>query len=147
MTEAKTAKFDQYVLEVEFTKGTYTRVCGITSRGMNRQHNMVVTPVPDCDNEALPSRNRRSVDSSDVTISGTGVWAQQSHKKMLDWWYGGSTLNVRVHHVSAEAGDTEYETGPAYLASLSESAEKSAGAVTSEISIEFDGTPTRTAKE
>ena len=151
MAKANTAKFSQYVLEVEFDPGrnpnTFTKVCGLVSRGMNRQHNMAVTAVPDCADENLPSQNQRSVDSSDVSISGIGVYARQSHQKMLDWWYGGHTLNVRIKHVKAIRGETEYESGPAYLVSLNETAEKSAGAVTSELSIEFDGVPTRTAKQ
>ena len=113
MAKANTAKFSQYVLEVEFDPGrnpnTFTKVCGLVSRGMNRQHNMAVTAVPDCADENLPSQNQRSVDSSDVSISGTGVYARQSHQKMLDWWYGGHTLNVRVKHVKAIRGETEYE--------------------------------------
>ncbi len=150
MVRAVTAKFSQYVLEVEFdpggSPGVFTKVCGIQSRGLNRQHNMVTTPVPDCDDESLPSENQRNVDSSDVTISGSGVWSQQSHEAMLDWWYSGASLNVRIQHVNAASGDTEYEEGPAFLASLSENAEKSAGAVTSELAVEFDGVPTRTPK-
>lgn len=146
MAKAGTANFHEMVLEVETdTPGTYARICGLTGRGIQRQHNMSVTPVPDCDDESLPASNERAVESSDVTISATGVWARQSHELMLDWWYGGATKNIRVKHVNAEAGDTEYETGPAYLQSIANQADRGAK-VTAELNIEFDGIPTRTAK-
>lgn len=148
MTRAQTAKFSEMVVEVEWEAGTgtYTRWCGLTSRGVNRQHNMATTPVPDCDDEDLPAVNERAVESSDVTISGSGVWARQSHEKALDWWYAGQTRNIRVHHVNVNEGDTEYEEGPAFLVTLSNQADRGQK-VTAEISIEFDGVPTRTVKE
>lgn len=147
MARAGTANFHEMVVEVEWVadSGTYARACGITSRGINRQHNMQTSEVPDCDDESLPAAVERAVQSSEVTASGAGVWAKQSHENMLNWWYSGAPLNVRVHHVNAESGDTEYETGPAYLVSLSNQAERGTK-VTAEVSIEFDGLPTRTAK-
>ena len=146
MARAQTANFHQMVVEVETeTPGTYGRLCGLTSRGMNRQSNMSTSEVPDCDDESLPAAVERAVQSQEVTISGSGVWAAQSHETMLDWWYSGATKKVRVQHVNAAVGDTEYETGNAYLVSISNQAERGQK-VTAEISIEFDGLPTRTAK-
>jgi hypothetical protein len=53
---------------------------------------------------------------------------RQKVRKMMDWWYGGSTLNVRVRNAKVVAdgstGDTTIETGPALLASLNNSREK-----------------------
>lgn len=147
MAKAGTAAFHQHVIEVEWTpdSGIYSKWCGLTSRGINRQHNMQVTPVPDCDDESLPASNERQVESSDVTLSGNGVWAKQSHEGALDWWYGASTRNVRVRHVNAEVGDTEYESGPAFLSQLNNAVERGQK-VSAEIAIEFDGLPTRTPK-
>jgi hypothetical protein len=85
------------------------------------------------------------VQSQEVTISGSGSWASQSHETMLDWWYSGATKNIRIQHVKAASGDTEYESGAAYLVSISNQAERGTK-VTAEIAIEFDGIPTRTAK-
>ena len=146
MARAGTANFHEMVVEVEWVaeSGTYAKVCGITSRGINRQHNMQTSEVPDCDDESLPASVERAVQSSEVTISGAGVWAKQSHENMLDWWYSGATKSIRVQHVNAESGDTEYETGNAYLVTLSNQAERGTK-VTAEIAIEFDGLPTRTA--
>src|SRR5690606_3738983 len=141
------AEFQQLVVEVDTdVEGTVSKVCGITSRGINRQHNMQTTEVPqDCEDESLPSAIERAVQSSEVTISGSGVWASQSHEMMLDWWYSGAKKNIRVQHVNAAIGDTEYETGLAYLVSLNNTVEKGQK-VTAELEIQFDGVPTRTKK-
>lgn len=147
MARATTANFYQMVLEIETAAGSgvYTKLCGLTSRGINRQSNMSTSEVPDCDDESLPAAVERAVQSQEVTISGSGVWAAQSHEVMLDWWYSGATKSVRIQHVNADVGDTEYETGNAYLVSISNQAERGTK-VTAEISIEFDGIPTRTNK-
>lgn len=147
MTRATTAKFHQMVLEVETeTPGTWARLCGLTSRGINRTSNMETSNVPDCDDESLPDSVERSVQSQEVTIDASGVWAAQSHKTMMDWWYSGASKNVRINHLNAPAASTQFETGPAYLTSLNNVAERGPK-VTAELTIEFDGVPTRTAKE
>ena len=144
MARAVTANFWELVLEVEDeTPGTWIRICGLTSRGVNRTHNMQTSEVPDCDDESLPAAVERSVQSSEVTIAANGVWAAQSHEMMLDWWYGGVTKNIRIQHVNAAVGDTEYETGPAILQALNNVAERGPK-VTADMAIEFDGLPTRT---
>jgi hypothetical protein len=147
MARATTANFAQMVLEVEVTEGSgvYSKLCGLTSRGVNRQSNMSTSEVPDCADETLPAAVERAVQSQEVTVSGSGVWAAESHEVMLDWWYSGATKSVRIQHVNAAVGDTEYETGNAYLVSISNQAERGTK-VTAEISVEFDGIPTRTAK-
>lgn len=147
MVKPTTSKFEHMVLEVETgTPGVYSKICGITSRGIQRQHNMDTTEVPaDCDDESLPAVVERAVQSSEVTISASGVWAQQSHQTMMDWWYSGQTKNIRIRHANAAVGDTEYESGPAYLTQLSNQVEKGQK-VEADIEIEFDGVPTRTAK-
>lgn len=144
---ASTSNFHQMVLEVEWVaeSGTYSRICGLTGRGINRAHNMSTSEVPPCDDESLPAQVERAVQSSEVTSGGTGVWSKQSHGKLLDWWYSGQTKNIRFQHVNAEAGDTEYESGPAYLQSINNQADRGTK-VTAELAIEFDGLPTRTAK-
>lgn len=146
MARATTANFAEYILEVETdTPGTYSALCGLTSRGINRTSNMSTSEVPDCDNEALPAAVERAVQSQEVTIAGSGVWASQSHELMLDWWYSGATKNVRIRNTKAAVGDTEIEAGAAYLTSINNQAERGTK-VTAEISVEFDGIPTRTAK-
>ena len=151
MARAVTAKYEEFVLEVEFTagSGTYTNICGLTDVSINRASQIDTTEVPDCDDESLPLAIERAVRSQEVTMSATGVWALGSHEKMMDWWYGGSTLNTRLRNAKAVAdgvaGDTTHETGPAILVTLSNSRTKGQK-VTAEIEIQFDGVPTRTAK-
>ena len=98
-----------------------------------------------CNDECLPVSLERDIQSSEVMISGSGVWAAQSHELMLDWWYGGQKKTVRINHVNAAVGDTQYETGTAFLVSINNAVEKGQK-VTAEIEIQFDGMPTRTAK-
>jgi hypothetical protein len=136
------------VVEVEITPGSgvYSKMCGLTGNAINRSHNMQTSEVPgDCDDESVPAEVERAVQSSEVALSGTGVWASQSNGFMMNWWYSGATRNIRVGHLKANPGDTEYESGPAYLVNLNHSRERGQK-VTAEIEIQFDGLPTRTAK-
>lgn len=146
MARAITANFHEFVLEVETeTPGTYAKICGLTARGINRTSNMSTSEVPDCDDESLPAAVERAVQSQELTISGSGSWASQSHEMMLDWWYSGATKNIRIRNTKAAIGDTEIEAGPAYLVNLNNTVNRGEK-VSAEIEIQFDGVPTRTAK-
>lgn len=148
MAAPVTGKFEHMVVEIEVTAGSgvYSKICGITSRGINRQSNLSTSEVPgDCDDESVPSSIEKAVQSQEVTISGSGIWARQSHEMMLDYWYSGQTKNIRVQHVNAAVGDTEYESGPAILSQLNNAVEKGQK-ITAEVTFDFDGIPTRTAK-
>lgn len=147
MAKATTANFHQMVLEVEVTPGSgvYSKLCGLTSRGINRQSNMQTTEVPDCDSEDLPAVLERAVQSQEAAIQASGVWAAESHGTILNWWRSGATKSVRIHHVNAAVGTPEFETGDAYLVSINNQAERG-NKVTAELSIEFDGVPEVTNK-
>lgn len=150
MTRATTAKFEELILEVEWSagSGTYTAMGGLIDVTINRTSNIDTAEVPDIDDESLPLEVQRQVRSQEVTVSGTGVWALQSHEKMLDWWYSGTTLNCRVRNAKAQAdgvtGDTTIESGAGLLASLQNGRQKGQK-VSAEIEIQFDGVPSRTA--
>lgn len=149
MAAPVTEKFEELVLDVEFdpvgNPGVYTRICGILDATVNRTANIDTTEVPgDCDNESVPVSVEKEVRSLDVSVSGTGVWAQQSQGKLKNWYYSGTSLNVRVRDLNAASGDTEVESGPALLATLNTGRTKGQK-VSSEIEIQFNGTPTRTA--
>ena len=148
MAKPVTEKFHQMVLEVETeTPGTFAKICGITGRTVNRSMTVQETEVPgDCDDESIPSETFIDPQSIVVTVNGTAVWAQQSHQLIMDWFYLKQRKNIRVGHLNASVGDTEYETGPAYLVTVNDSAQKTEGAVTREIEIRFDGAPTRSDK-
>lgn len=118
----------------------WSKICGITSRTVNRTTTMQSTEIPDCSDETLPNSIEKSVQSQEQTISGTGVWAAQSHGTMMDWWRLGTRKTVRVGNLKALTGTVIYEYGPAFLTQLNNTAEKGPK-VTSEIQIEFDGLP------
>lgn len=148
---ATTAKFEEFILEVEFdpvgSSGTYSSICGLNDVSFNRNSNTDTSEVGDCDDESLPFAIERQVRSQEVTVSASGSWALQSHEKMMDWWYGGTTLNIRIRNTKVQndgtSGDTYIEAGPALLTSLNNSRTKGPR-VTAEIEIQFDGVPTRT---
>lgn len=143
--------FHEFVVEVETsTPGTFAKICGITGRQVNRTLNMEETEVPkDCDEESLGTEVLLTPGALVVTVSGTAKWAQQSHQVMMDWIYLKERKLCRVQHVNAAVGDTEYETGHAYMTSLNDSGEISGQnkmAIERSIELRFDGEPTRTAK-
>lgn len=150
---AKTAKYEEFVLEVEFdpagAPGDYQNVCGLVDVTINRTSNVDTTEVPDCDDESLPMAIERAVRSQEVSITATGVWALQSSSKVDAWWRSGATLNTRLRNARAEAdgaaGDVTAETGPALLVSMSNARTKGQK-VTAELEIQFDGVPGTTEK-
>lgn len=146
MAKAVTQKFEELVLEVSDDDGsTWVRICGMVDVEVTRTSNIDTAEVPDCEDESKPLSIEREVRSIEVSASGTGVWAQSSHELMLDWFYSATTLMARLGNLKAATGDTEYETGPALLASLGEARTKGQK-VSASVEIQFDGTPTRAAK-
>jgi Phage tail tube protein len=146
MTAAVTEKFEELVLEAEDldNSGVYIKLCGLVDVTITRAATVDTDEIPDCSDESLPLSVERQVRSIDVTISGTGVWAQQSHGYLMDWFYSSATREIRVQNAKASVGDTEYESGPALITKL-ESGRTKGKKVTASLDIQFDGTPTRTA--
>ena len=145
MTAATTAKYEQMVLETSPDGTTWTRICGLTDVEISRSANLDTVEVPDCDDESLPFGVERQPRSLEFSVSATGVWAQESHGTMMDWFYSSAAKQLRIGHLNADVGDTEYETGSGYLTNLSHSRTKGQK-VTASIEIQFDGNPTRSDK-
>ncbi len=146
MAKPITEKFEQMVLETSENGTTWTRICGLVGVTITRTAQFDSTEVPgDCDDESLPLDVERAIRTIEVNVSADGVWSQQSHGDMLDWFYSGAPKQIRVGHLNAAAGDTEYERGPALLSTLTNQRTKGQK-VTAAIEIQFDGTPTRVAK-
>lgn len=145
MTAATTEKYEEMVLDVEFvdSSGTYTAICGMMDVTISRSATIDSTEIPDCDDESLPHTVKKSVRSVEVSVSGTGVWAESSQGLLKGWFYGGTAKNVRLRDTAAATGDTEIESGAAVLAGLNNSRTKGQE-VTAEIEIQFTTTPTRT---
>jgi hypothetical protein len=144
MAKATTQRFDELILQVETsTPGTFTKICGLVDVTITRTAAIATAEVPDCDDESLPHHIEKEVTSLDVSVSGTGVWAQQSWGLMSDWFYSAATKNVRVSNAKASVGDIEIESGPALLETLTNTRTKGQK-VSAEISLQFVGIPSRT---
>lgn len=143
-----TEDYDEMVLEVETsTPGTYAKICGLKGVTINRTAQIDTFEIPaDCTDESLPYETEKSVRAITVTVEAQdAVWAQTSHELLMDWFYAGTTENIRLGHTNAAVGDTEYESGAALLTNLNDSRTKSQKVVRS-LTLEFVRTPTRTAK-
>jgi len=147
MANATTAKYEQLVLELATatSPATFARLCGLLDVTITRSANVDTTEVPDCDDESLPLSIEKQVRSIEISVSATGVWAQESHELLSDWFYSSTTLPARIGHLNALTGDTEYETGTALLTNLTNTRAKGQK-VKADIELMFDGTPTRSVK-
>ena len=141
-----TEKFEQMVLEISDNGTTWTKICGMVGVTVTRSAQFDSTEVPaDCDDESLPLRVEKAIRTVEVSVSADGVWAQQSHGEMMDWFYSGATKQVRIGNLNAAVGDTEYESGPAFISTLTNQRTKGQK-VTANLELNFDGTPNRVAK-
>jgi hypothetical protein len=139
-------KFEELVLEISDDGTMWARICGLVGVTVTRQAQTDSTEIPaDCDDESLPLRVDRAVRSIEVSVSGEGVWAQQSHGKMMDWFYSGQAKYARIGNLNAAVGDTEYESGKAFLTQLTNQRTKGQ-AVSASVELQFNGTPDRIAK-
>lgn len=146
MAEANTMRYDELILEVEWVaaSGTYAKICGITDVSITRTLNTTDTEIPDCDDETKPHAIRRTARSIDVSVSGTGVWALQSHQNIHDWFYSGAKKSVRLRNAkaaAATAGTPYVEQGDAFLTQLNNERPGDKGVITASIALAFDGTP------
>ncbi len=145
MAVATTQKFEELVLETSEDGTTWTKICGLIDVTISRTANMDTAEVPDCADESLPLSLEKQVRSIEVSVSGSGVWAQESHGTLIDWFYSSASKRVRISNTLAAIGETEIESGYAYLTNLTNARTKGQK-VTAEVEIMFDGTPTRTAQ-
>lgn len=147
MAKATTERFQELVLQVEDpqNQGTFIAICGLVDVEITRSANIDTAEVPDCGDESLPLSLEKEVRSIEVSVSGTGVWAQESWGYLNEWFYSSAPINIRLQNANAAVGDTEFEEGAALLANLSNSRTKGQK-VQASLEIQFDGTPTRTAK-
>lgn len=144
MAAPKTLKFQDFPVYVEFvpSSGNYQLICGITSRGISRKTNLESDEIPsDCTDESLPAVVSKTPKSKDISISGSGKYARQSHKLLWDWWNTGSKLNVRIGQIGAITGEISAEEGAGYLTQLDNSVDKGV-TVTADLTIEIDGATT-----
>ncbi len=147
MAYATTEKYEEMILDIEWTSGSgvYEPVCGLIDITVTRTANIDTAEIPECSDESLPLQIERQVRSLEVTISGTGVWAQSSHSNLLTWWRSGATKNIRIRNTAVASGDIEIESGAALLATLTNARTKGSK-VSAEIELQMDGIGTTTNK-
>jgi predicted secreted protein len=122
---ATTARFHEMALHLETaTPGTYAAICGLIGVTFTFTSETADAQIPNCTNEALPHEIVREVISTDWSCSATGVWARESHERLLQLALTGAIVNARFIYTAAAVGDVEFITGPAILTSLSHSREK-----------------------
>ena len=137
MVDTIEQKYEELVIEISDDDVTYNKICGMDGYTVSRSAQVDSTEIPDdCDDESKPHRVVRSVRSKEMSISGTGVWAQQSNNTISDWYHDGAEKFVRVGHLNAAVGDVEYEKGPALLTQLDNQRQKGQ-AVSANITIHF----------
>ena len=146
MADTVELKYEELVIEISDDDVTYAKICGMDGYTVSRSAQVDTTEIPDdCDDESKPHRIVRSIRSKEMSISGTGVWAQQSNNTISDWFHEGTQKHVRIGHLNAAVGDVEYEKGPALLTQLDNQRTKGQ-AVSASITIQFAGKITRTVK-
>ncbi len=142
MVKPTTERFEDMVLEVDFEEnGTYSRICGLKGVTIKRQANIDETEIVDCEDESKPNEILSDVRSVKVSVSAEGTWAQQSHGKMLKWFYSAKHLPIRLGNLKAASGDPEWEKAPAILSQIDQSRSDGKGRVTSSVEIAMVGTP------
>lgn len=148
MATATTGTFNQFKILIgdgATPTEVFTPICGLTSRGLTGSADVVTSEVPDCTDEDLPSWQEKDVKSIGMSLSGSGMWSQESHEMLLRWFLTGAKKNIRVQYANADTGDVEFVNGPAVLTQLNNAAEKG-GRISAEISLEFTAKPTTTDK-
>lgn len=144
MATATTGTFNQFKILIgdgATPTEVFTPICGLTSRGLTGSADVVTSEVPDCTNEDLPSWQEKDVKSIGMSLSGSGMWAQESHEMLLQWFLTGAKKNIKVQYANADTGDVEFLAGPAVITQLNNAAEKG-GRISAEISLEFTAKPT-----
>jgi predicted secreted protein len=137
MTRATTESFEQLTLEIETaTPGTFAKIVGILDVKVTRKANTDSTEVPDATDESKPLTMVKQVRSLEVTLTGSGTWAQESHKLISDWFWSGSAKNIKITHVGALTGDPAVESGFALLTQMDNQRQKGK-LVTADLTIEF----------
>lgn len=148
MATATTGTFAQFKILIgdgATPTEAFAPICGLTSRGLNGSADVVTSEVPDCADEDLPSWQEKDVKSISMSLSGSGMWSQESHGILMDWFLSAAKKNIKVQYANANSGDPEFLAGPAVLTQLNNAAEKG-GRISADITIEFTAKPTVTDK-
>lgn len=138
--------FQDYVLRIEDQNnpGTYIKICGLTSRGLNKQNNINEQAVPaDCDDESLTDL-LSTVETRQASMEAAGLYTVEA-RPIIESWFNDSSANnpqnIQIEMPFPNTGETQYEQGPALLETWNETAEKG-NKVATELAIRFTTFPT-----
>lgn len=145
MTAATTADSHELVVEISGDGSTWAAICGITSNEIQQTANTESAEVPDCDDETKPHVIVKTVRSLERVISGSGIWSQEAHGTMEDWFESGAAKHCRIYYANAASSTPEYKTGMALLTQLNWT-KPDKNIVTAQIQLEFTGAVTVTDK-
>ena len=146
MAQPTTSKFSEFVIFVgdgATPTEAFTKLCGLTSKGLSITNNTATTAVPDCDDEDLPAFEEEAIVSQSFPVTGTGVFTQEDQKTLLDWALNGEVKNIRVQPGEGTTGDVDYYQGPAILANLGLSVERGQK-LSAQMEFRFTAKPTAT---
>jgi len=115
-------------------------ICGVTEKNISYDSETVTTEMPDCADESLPSYKNIGVKSVGIQMDCSGMWTQESHGTLINWWKSAAPKNVKVQYADAAPGAPEYLTGPCVLTNLKHSAPKG-GFMTGSFSLMFTVMP------
>lgn len=147
MAQATTSTFGKFMVLVGdgATPEVFTAICGLTSKGLDISADVQTSEVPDCSDEDAVSWQEQDVKSVGASISGSGVYAMEAHKMLMDWALSGAQKNVKVMWGNAEVGDPSYVQGPCVLSKLGQSVQKGQR-LSADITLNFALKPAVTAK-
>jgi len=126
MAQATTSSFGdfQVLLGDGSSPEAFSLICGITQKGISFDSDTTDTPVPSCENEDAVPYKEPDVSAQQVSLSGSGVWAAQSHGILYEWWRSGAKRNIKVNYNKVLTGDLKTLSGPAILKSFQHTANR-----------------------
>jgi hypothetical protein len=146
MARADTSTFGQFKIllgDGATPVEAFAPICGLTSKGINFETETTTVEVPDCTDEDLPAYKEEGPKSYAVTLSGSGMWAAQSHGTLLNWWKSGTSKNIKVQYAEAASGEPEFIEGPAIIKSIGNTVDKG-GRLSADLAFAFTEMPTFT---
>lgn len=112
-----TKNFDDFIVEVEFTSGTWSAPCGFTSKSANMTASASAATVPPCSGDAASAAwDIKGVDTLSGQIQGSGVMASEDTPKWEGWFDSGLPLPIRQR-----VPGVGYRAGPGVLTALGSS--------------------------
>ncbi|TRD21911.1 hypothetical protein [Palleronia caenipelagi] len=126
----------------------FVNFCGATGISLEITNEILSEKIGDCEDWSASIQTIKAYGAQDSRATFNGKWAQQNHGKVLRWVLDQKMLPVRVHFVTAGAGDVEYIDGIALATSteLGDIGNVEGNSISRNLSLEFSGKLTLTDK-